>query len=221
MTADAPLPDPPAGQLAADPSGARHAPATLRNRDAILAILQPVLPPSGLVLELASGSGEHARYFATHLPGLVFQPSDPDPDARASIAAWCAGLANVRPPLALDVTAPDWADDHSAPGADACVCINMVHISPWAATIGLFRGCARLLPAGAPLILYGPYLEAGIDTAPSNLAFDQSLKARNPDWGLRHLDDVDRLAAEHGFARTGRHDMPANNLTLIYRRQPA
>lgn len=216
-----PLPDPPAGQLAGDVSGARHSPATARNRDAILAVLRGVLPPAGLVLELASGTGEHVRHFAAHLPGLIFQPSDPYPDARASIAAWCAGLANVRPPLALDAAAPDWVDDYAAPGADACVCINMVHISPWAATIGLFRGAARLLPADAPLILYGPYLEGGIDTAPSNLAFDQSLKARNPEWGLRHLDDIDRLAAENGFARTERLAMPANNLTLIYRRRAA
>ena len=160
----------------------RHAPATLRNRDAIAAVLGDWLPASGTVLEVASGSGEHAVHFAAAFPKLDWQPSDPDPSALASIAAWSAeaGLPNIAAPLHLDASAPDWPLGH----ADALLCINMVHISPWAATLGLFAGAARLLGPGAPLILYGPYLEADVATADSNLAFDESLRSRNPDWGL-------------------------------------
>ncbi|WP_313807908.1 DUF938 domain-containing protein [Sphingobium sp.] len=211
---DGPEPwEPGSGPVAADK---RHAPATARNRDVILAVLREELPPSGLVLEIASGSGEHVIHFAAALPALDWQPSDPDPAALASIRAWRAqaGLPNIRPPIRLDTTA-DWPIAR----VDAILCINMVHISEWAATVGLFRGCARALPAGAPLILYGPYLEADVETAPSNLAFDRALKERNPEWGLRHLPDIDRIAAEFGFGRTRRVEMPANNLTLIYRKQ--
>jgi hypothetical protein len=217
---------------------AAHAPATLRNRDPILAVLREVLPATGRVLEIASGTGEHVRHFAAALPGLTFQPSDPDAAARASIAAWCAALPNVLPPLALDAAVPDWpivpaeaigcitmdSDDPASndpvdhPKFDACLCINMVHISAWDATRGLFRGCARVLANEAPIVLYGPYLEEGVETASSNLAFDQSLKARNPAWGLRRLDAIDRVASNHGFERTRRYEMPANNLTLIYRK---
>ena len=192
----------------------KHAPATLRNREAIAAELAALLPERGTVLEVASGSGEHAAYFAERFTGLTFVPSDPDAAARASIAAWCAGLANVAPPLAIDAAAGAWPVE----AADAVLCINMVHISPWEATVGLFRACAALLPPGGPLILYGPYREAGVETAESNLAFDESLKARDPAWGLRDVADIDRLAAQYGFARTGRVAMPANNLMLVYRR---
>ncbi len=190
----------------------KHAPATLRNREVIAAELAALLPEHGTVLEVASGSGEHAAFFAERFPGLTFVPSDPDATARASIAAWCAGLANVAPPLAIDAAAGEWP----IAAADAVLCINMVHISPWEATVGLFRACAVLLPPGAPLILYGPYREAGVATAESNLSFDESLKARNSAWGLRDVADMDRLAADCGFARTGRVAMPANNLMLGY-----
>lgn len=191
----------------------KHAPATLRNREAIAAELAALLPERGTVLEVASGSGEHAAYFAERFPDLTFVPSDPDAAARASIASWCVGLANVAPPLAIDAAAGEWP----IAAADAVLCINMVHISPWEATVGLFRACAALVPPGGPLILYGPYREVGVETAESNLAFDESLKARDPAWGLRDVADMDRVAAEWGFARTGRVEMPANNLVLVYR----
>ncbi|MDX3883795.1 MAG: DUF938 domain-containing protein [Sphingomonas sp.] len=194
----------------------RHAPATARNRDPILAVLRDVLPSAGLVLEVASGTGEHAVHFAAALPGLVWQPSDPDPQARASIAGWAAqaSLANLRPPIALDATATGWPIDR----ADALVCINMVHISPWAATLGLFAGAARILPPGAPLVLYGPYFRAEVQTAPGNRAFDADLKARNPEWGLRDLAEIGAVAADAGFAREAVAEMPANNLTVVFRR---
>ncbi|MEG8220208.1 DUF938 domain-containing protein [Sphingomonas sp. HH69] len=193
----------------------RYAPATLRNRDAILAVLRAALPSSGLVLEVASGSGEHAVHFATALPALDWQPSDPDPAALASIEAWRgeAGLPNLRAPILLDAAA-DWPIDR----ADAMVCINMVHISPWDATVGLFTQGARLLPKDAPLILYGPYFQADVAPAASNVEFDASLRARDPRWGIRALEDVGALATAQGFALDRVQAMPANNLTLIFRR---
>lgn len=195
----------------------RHAPAAGRNREPIAAVLTEELPAEGLVLEIASGTGEHAVHFARTFPRLAWQPSDPDADSRASIAAWReeAGLANLLAPLALDAAAPPWPIAR----ADAVLCINMVHISPVSATAGLLAGAAGLLAAGAPLVLYGPYLEAEVETAPSNLVFDADLKARNPAWGLRSVEWLDALAAGHGFARTRRVAMPANNLTLVYRRR--
>ncbi|MGF7148128.1 hypothetical protein FHS96_001737 [Sphingomonas zeicaulis] len=194
----------------------RHAPATLRNRDAILAVLRQVLPAQGLVLEIASGSGEHAAWFAGQLRRLVWQPSDPDEAALRSIVSWSAevGHINLRPPVRIDAAAADWPIE----AADAILCINMVHISPWAATRGLFAGAARLLPEGAPLYIYGPFVQAGVPTAPSNLTFDESLKARDPGWGLRAVEDVSELAARHGFAKDRIVPMPANNLSLVYRR---
>lgn len=199
---------------AADPR--RHAPATLRNRDAILTILRKELPASGTVLEIASGSGEHAVYFASALPDLLWQPSDPDPAGLASIAAYRddAALANLAPPLMLDAAAADWP----LATADALVCINMVHISPWAATAGLFAGAARLLRPGAPLFVYGPFIEAAVPTADSNRDFDASLRARDPRWGLRDVAALDALAGTRGFVRTSRTTMPANNLALTWRR---
>jgi len=193
----------------------RHAPATSRNREPIAAALAEVLPRAGLVLEVASGSGEHCAWFADRFPGLVWQPSDPDDEARASIAAWCEGLPNVLPPLALDAAAPEWP----VAAADALLCVNMVHISPWQATLGLMAGAARLLAPGAPLILYGPYRRADVPTAPSNEAFDASLKSRDPGWGLRALDEVTAAADAQGLAFERLVEMPANNLTLIYRRR--
>jgi len=192
----------------------RHAPATLRNRDPILAALRQVLPASGTVLEIASGTGEHAVFFAAGLPGITWQPSDPGAEARASIDAHAvdAALPNLRPALALDVTALDWPLAH----AHALLCCNMIHIAPWAATEGLMAGAARVMGSGAPLMLYGPFRQAGVPTAPSNEAFDADLRARNPAWGLRDLDAV--TAAAIGFTRDAVLTLPANNLLVVFRR---
>ena len=194
----------------------RFAPATLRNREPIAAVLADWLPPRGLVLEIASGSGEHAVHFATSFAGLDWQPSDPDPVALNSIVAWRAdaGLANLREPLCLDAASRDWPIDR----ADAVVAINMVHISAWAATLGLLDGAARLLARGAPLVLYGPFFETRVETAASNLAFDASLRATDPAWGLRHVEEVASQAAARGLALCERRPMPANNLMLLLRR---
>lgn len=194
----------------------RFAPATQRNRDPILAVLRRVLPRSGTVLEIASGSGEHAVYFAEQLPGLTWQPSDPGEAARASIAAWTerSGVRNVVAPRALDAAAEEWPVDR----ADAVVCINMVHISPWEACTGLMRGAARVLPPGAPLVLYGPFRVGGEHTAPSNAAFDADLKRRDPAWGVRHLEEVVKAASKRHFVLDEVIDMPANNLSVVLRR---
>jgi Protein of unknown function (DUF938) len=199
------------------PPGARTSPSTARNREPILEVLKPRLPGSGVVLEIAAGAGEHAVYCAAALPGLQWRSTDPDPDALASIAAWRehAGLPNLLAPLRLDASAPDaWPVDR----ADAVVNINMIHISPWAATQGLMTGAGRLLPSGGVLFLYGPYIEPDIETAPSNIAFDLSLGSRDPAWGVRRLDDVTALAARHGLELTERIAMPANNLALFFRK---
>lgn len=197
----------------------RHAPATLRNRDAILAALRRHLPERGTVLEVASGTGEHATHFAAALPGLAFQPSDPDPGARASIDAYAAGarLPNLRPALALDATAPDW--EASVDEVAAVLCVNMIHIAPWAATLGLLRGAGRLLAAGGPLCLYGPFKREGRHTAPSNAAFDADLRASNPAWGVRDLEAVAAEAAARGFAAPVVEEMPANNLFVAFGRR--
>ncbi len=194
----------------------RFAPATQRNREAIANVLADVLPVNGLALEIASGTGEHVIHFAARFPDLIWQPSDDDDDGLASIAAWRADadLPNILPPIRLDASAPDWPVDE----ADAILCINMIHISPWAATIGLMAEAGRLLTAGGLLYLYGPYREAGVATAPSNEAFDRSLKARDPDWGLRHREDVTALAASNGLTFDRRVAMPANNLSLVFRK---
>lgn len=195
----------------------QHAPATLRNREAIAEVLVHELPASGTVLEVASGTGEHAVFFAECFPALEWQPTDPSSEALTSIAAYRADYAggNLAAPLLLDASAPEsWL----VPAADAIVCINMVHISPWEATLGLFAGAAQLLgPNGGPLVLYGPYLEVGVETAPSNLDFDASLKAREIDWGLRHAEALEELASAHGMARRARYALPANNIMLVYR----
>jgi SAM-dependent methyltransferase len=196
----------------------RYAPATLRNRDAIVEVLGRHLPERGLVLELASGSGEHILHFARRFPGLDWQPSDPDVAALRSIAAWSAEatLANVCPPVQIDASKADWP----ATQADAILCINMIHISPWAATLGLLAGAGRLLGAGGLLYTYGPYLRDGVETSPSNRAFDASLRAQNPDWGIRHVDAVAQAAAAAGLSLIEIVEMPANNLSLIFRRDP-
>lgn len=190
----------------------RFAPAAARNRDALLAALRETLPARGLVLEVAAGTGEHAVHIASALPDLTWQPSDPSEEARRSIDAWAAGQANIRPALALDASAWPWPIQ----AADALLCVNMIHIAPWAACLGLLRGAHALLPPGAPLMLYGPYLRDGVATAPSNLDFDASLRARNPEWGLRRLEDV--AAAAAGFTLARVVEMPANNLTVVFRR---
>jgi SAM-dependent methyltransferase len=194
----------------------RHAPATERNREAIAAVLRQVLPERGLLLEVAAGTGEHAAYLAPLFPGLSWQPSDPDPEAMTSIEAWAADsdADNLLPPVFLDAASDTWPID----SAHAVLCINMVHISPWAATDGLMRGAGRLLPPRGPLILYGPYRRAGVPTAPSNEAFDASLKSRDPAWGLRDLQAVQAEAAGQGLAFERLYEMPANNLTLVFRK---
>ena len=193
-----------------------YAPATQRNRDPILGVLRHVLPASGRVLEIASGSGEHIVHFAQHLRQLTFQPSDPDLAALRSIAAWVetSGLPNILPPVLLDVGLSPWP----VVNADAIVCINMVHISPWRATLGLLTGAAALLVPGAPLYLYGPYRQKGVATAPSNEAFDRNLRDRNPEWGLRDLEAVAEAAGSAGFSAPATTPMPANNLSVVFRR---
>lgn len=194
----------------------RFAPAAARNREPITETLRRVLPPRGTVLEIASGSGEHVVHFARALLDLVFQPSDLDVDNRASVDAWIAaeGLSNVRPALALDATAPEWP----LAAADAVLCINMVHISPWSATLGLARGARRILSSNGVLYLYGPYRRAGVHTAPSNAAFDESLRERNPVWGVRDIEAVTEVVMREGFAAPAIEPMPANNLSVIFRR---
>ncbi len=187
-----------------------------RNRESILDVLRRILPRQGFVLEVASGSGEHAAHFAKGHPGVSWQPTDTDPRALASIAAHraAAGAANLLAPLPLDVMAEEWPVER----ADALVCINMIHITPWAASEGLVAGAQRLLRAGGVLYLYGPYRIEGRHTAPSNLEFDAWLRGQNPQWGVRDLTDVTVLARRHGFALTETVAMPANNLSVIFRR---
>lgn len=194
----------------------RHAPATLRNRDAIADVLAGILPPTGTVLEVASGTGEHIVYFAERFPHLVWQPSDYAEASLPSIAAWVAesGVTNVRTAVRIDASAPDWPIEQ----ADAVLCINMIHISPWAATEGLMAGAGRLLAKGTPLFLYGPFLRDDVETAPSNLDFDQSLKSRDPDWGIRNLADVTAAASQHGLSLDTVIEMPANNLSVVFRK---
>jgi SAM-dependent methyltransferase len=194
----------------------RSAPSALRNRGLILDVLKQVLPATGGVLELASGSGEHVVYFAEQLPDLLWQPSDPSADARASIAAWreTDGTPNVLPPIDLNALAPVWPVER----ADAIIAINMVHISPWAATIRLMAQAGRLLPAGGPLYLYGPYRQTDVPFAESNAAFDADLRRRNPEWGIRQVDDVAAEAMANGLKLDEVIPMPANNLSLVFRR---
>lgn len=194
----------------------RSAPAALRNREPIADVLREWLPNRGVVLEIASGTGEHAVHFARAFPELEWQPSDIDEGALESIRAWRddAGLANLREPISLDSATGDWLIDSAA----AVLSINMVHISPWASALGLLEGAARLLPPGGPLILYGPWLSDGIEAAPSNLAFDADLKARNPDWGLRRVEDFADEAGKRRFSLAGQRHMPANNLMLLFKK---
>ena len=194
----------------------RSAPHVARNAGAIVDVLRGILPDKGLVLEIASGSGEHGLHFARAFPSLTFQPSDPDPQALASIAGWreAEGPPNLLPPLELDASSAEWP----LAAAEAILCINMVHISPWAATEGLMRGAGRLLAPGCPLYLYGAYRRAGVHTAPSNEAFDASLKARNSAWGVRDLEAVTAEAESNGLRLDAVIEMPANNLSVVFRR---
>jgi hypothetical protein len=193
----------------------RSAPAALRNREPIADVLRDWLPSSGLVVEIASGTGEHAAFFAGRFPNLEWQPSDVHPDALGSIGAWReeVRLPNLREPFVLDASSPDWPIS----SADAVLSINMVHISPWASALGLIEGAARALPPGGPLILYGPWLKDDIATAESNLAFDVDLKRRDPDWGLRRVEDFAAAALEKGLSLEDTRSMPANNLMLLLR----
>lgn len=201
------------GPAAAD--ARRSAPAASRNREPIAEVLADWLPPSGTVLEVASGTGEHAAWFAQRFPNLIWQPSDAHPDALASIAAWreASGLSNLAEPLTIDASSSDWPIER----ADAVLNINMAHISPWAASLGLIAGAARVLPEGGPLILYGPWLKGDIETVASNLAFDADLEARDPQWGLRRVEDFEAAAAAEGFELVEWRRMPANNLMLLVR----
>ncbi len=194
----------------------RSAPAALRNREPIAEILKDWLPKSGSVLEVASGTGEHVVHFAGRFPELEWQPSDVHADALSSIAAWrqAAGLPNIRQPLVLDAASTNWPIDR----ADAILSINMVHISPWSAALGLIAGAARILPEDGRLILYGPWLKADVPAAPSNLTFDADLRRRDPEWGLRTVEDFAAAAALEGFELAQTRDMPANNLMLLFSR---
>jgi SAM-dependent methyltransferase len=195
----------------------QHSPSAERNREPILAVLRAALPVTGRVLEIASGTGQHAIWFARAMPGLDWQPSDADASARDSIAAWTAheGLANVRAPLALDVHQPDWRVDT----LDAVVCINMIHISPWSAAQALFAGASRRLVDGGVLYLYGPYKRGGAHTSPSNDAFDQQLRGRDPEWGVRDMEAVVALGASAGLVCDEPIAMPANNFSLVFRKR--
>jgi SAM-dependent methyltransferase len=196
---------------------ARSASATARNREPILLVLRDYLPRPALVLEIAAGTGEHAVWFSRALPDLTWQPTDRDPDALRSIAAWRdrTGAPNLLPPLLLDAAAETWP----VAQADAVVAINMVHIAPWTATKGLIAGAARVLAGGGLLYLYGPFREGGVHTAASNAAFDADLRARDPSWGIRDLDEITALASQHGLMGPERIAMPANNLSVVFRRR--
>ncbi len=190
--------------------------ATGRNREAILDVLRRVLPERGFVLEIASGSGQHAAHFAQHLPGLTWQPTDVEEPALASIAAWAAheDLSNVLPPIRLSTTDDPWP----VASADAIFCANMIHIAPWEAGLGLVAGAGRVLAPGGPLVLYGPFREGGAHTAPSNESFDASLRSRDPSWGVRDLEAVIAAAAPHGLVFDRIVAMPANNRIVVLRR---
>lgn len=197
-----------------------HSPAAERNKQPILEVLRGIVPARGTMLEIASGSGQHAQWFAAALPGWTWQPTEADAGMLPAIASRIAqaGLANVHPPLLLDVTAPQWPSQ-AAPFAqrfDAIFCANMLHIAPWSACAGLMQGAARHLAPGGMLITYGPYFESERATAPSNIAFDESLRARDPAWGIRRLADVEAQARDAGLVLRERHEMPANNLLLVF-----
>lgn len=199
------------------PDGGLHSASTDRNREPILEILRRVLPPEGVVLEIASGTGEHVAFFARALPGLRWQPSDPARVHRESVRAWSAasGSTNIAPPVALDVEDSPWP----VTGVDAILNINMIHISPWSAAEALFRGAGLLLPPNGVLFLYGPYKRGGQHTAESNQRFDERLRAEDPRWGVRNLEDVVASAGQAGFVSPEVVEMPANNLSLVFHKR--
>jgi len=196
--------------------GRWRAPSAERNRDPILAVLAPRLPARGLVLEIGSGTGQHVVHFARALPALTWQPTERDAPMLRSIEAWCAhaALPNVRAPVVLDIESPAWPID----AADAVVCINVVHVSPWSTVPALLAGCARILAPGGPLFLYGPYARGGRHTAPSNAQFDAQLRAHDPGWGVRDTDDLAAEALRVGLRVTEVIEMPANNFVLVLRK---
>ncbi|MEI6026606.1 MAG: DUF938 domain-containing protein [Betaproteobacteria bacterium] len=195
-----------------------HSPSAERNAAPILARLQRLLPPHGVLLEVASGTGQHAALCSAGLTGWTWWPTDADASALPSIRAWCAGLPRVPPPLQLDVMQPHWPGVPSQ--LDAIFCANMIHIAPWACCAGLFEGAARHLAPQGLLVTYGPHLEDDVPTSPGNLAFDADLRARNVTWGLRRREEVERVAARAGLLLRERVAMPANNLLLVWNRSP-
>ena len=201
-----------------------HSSAAERNRQPILQLLHALLAPRGTALEIASGTGQHVAHFAAALPGWTWQPSDAAPENLAAIADWCAdaGVTNVRPPVLLDVLEAQWPSSGAglSTAFDLMYCANMLHIAPWECCAGLMQGAARHLAPQGQLLVYGPYLEDGVPTAPSNGAFDASLRQRNPAWGIRHLNDVCAAAAKVGLHLSERHALPSNNLLLVFKRTP-
>lgn len=204
--------------MADTPDLRRYAPATERNREPILAVLQQVLPPTGTILEISSGTGEHAVFMAPQLAPRYWLPSDPNPDARASIAAWQQSVPcdNVYPPIDLDASSPEWLVESKEP-ITAIVNINMIHIAPPSAYLGLFAGANRVLSTGGILYLYGPFKQGGIHTAPSNEAFDESLRSQNPAWGIRDLEEIVTVAHSHNLELQKVYPMPANNLSVVFK----
>lgn len=198
-------------------AGLVESPAAERNKAPILEAIRARLPATGVVVEIASGTGQHIVHFAREVPALIWQPTDADDELRAAATERIrvAQLGNIRVPVRLDVLAPEWPPVEPS----AIICINMIHVAPWSATLGLMTGAARLLRPGGPLFLYGPYKRGGHHTAPSNESFDASLRARNPEWGVRDLDDVQQCAAERGLALVEVLEMPANNLTVVFERR--
>ncbi|WNN90676.1 DUF938 domain-containing protein [Gloeocapsopsis dulcis] len=198
----------------------QYAPATERNREPILEILLEVLPPTGTVLEVSSGTGEHAIFFAPRIYPRKWLPSDPNPMARASIMAWreYAPAENLYPAIALNACDPMWTVEQQSLDIVAIVNINMIHIAPWSACLGLFAGARRILPSGGILYLYGPFKQGGQHTAASNAAFDESLRTQNPEWGVRNLEDVVEVAKTNNFSLIKTVAMPANNLSVIFQK---
>ena len=201
----------------AHPDARETAPSAERNKQPILEVLERVLPPKGVVLEIGSGTGQHVAHFAKALPDLIFQPSEMDAQKHPSIVAWAGHeqLLNVRPPIAFDVARLPWP----VRSADAVVCINVIQISPWEATLSLMRGAGDILPPDGVLVTYGPYRRGGAQTAPSNDTFDTSLKARNPLWGVRDMEEVVAVAKDNRLDFEEAVAMPANNFTLVFRRR--
>lgn len=195
-------------------------PAAGRNRDPVLEVLRELLPAQGSVLEIGSGTGEHVVHFARHLPGLRWQPSEFDETSRRSVRAWIAheALPNIAPPIAIDASTTDWGVEDQR--FDAIVSMNMIHIAPWGAAVGLFTGAGRLLKPGGILFLYGAFKQGGVHNAPSNEEFDRSLRSRDPAWGVRDLDDLTALASANGLRFARRVPMPANNQSLIFEKTP-